>query len=59
MSKERVNHDIKVEWQAQNDAQFASGEALMAIARYLARRAAERDFEAQQEAQERKDAHEE
>ena len=55
MSDTRTDH-IKSDWQeAQNDEQLDQSN-LIEIVRFMARRAAERDFQAQQEAQERKDS---
>lgn len=55
MSETRADH-IKPDWkEAQNDAQLDQSN-LIEIARFMARRAAERDFKAQQDKAERKDS---
>jgi hypothetical protein len=53
MTKKRAEY-IKNDWlSAQNDAQFADPSTLIEIVHFLARRAAERDFQSHKEKQER------
>lgn len=55
MNQKRANHPLKANWQATNDAAFECDENLIEIARFLARRAAERDFKTQEGKQSKKD----